>query len=92
MGCSSNLISVKARYEILAKKLRGFFGDQIEIKFVNIFSDWAKENYQDIWTRIVMGTLTAPIITVENEPVVDGNITVQPVTDKLLELSLKKLR
>ena len=72
--------------------MRGYFADQIEINFINIFSDWAKENYSDIWTRIVMGTLTAPITTVDNELVVDANIAVQPVVDKLLELSLKKLR
>jgi|OM-RGC.v1.031859478 disulfide oxidoreductase YuzD len=92
LGCSANLISVKARYEILAKKLRGFFGDQIEIKFVNIFNDWAKENYPEIWTRIAVGTLIAPVIVVDNEPVVNANIAVQPVVDKLIELSLKKLR
>ncbi|MFZ3062793.1 MAG: hypothetical protein WA148_03495 [Actinomycetota bacterium] len=72
-------------------ELKKSFGDQVEVRYIDIFMSSEIDSYPDVITAVMAGQAPLPITCIDGEPKIAGGISLPMVLKELESLGLKPL-
>lgn len=70
-------------------ELKKSFGDQIEVRYIDIFMSSEIESYPEVLSAVMAGQAPLPITCVNGEPKIAGGISIPMILKELESLGLK---
>ncbi len=73
----------------LASILKQKYGDQVEVKFIDIFLSPEIDAYKEILFLALTGQVQLPIVTINDQVRLSGNLSMTSILDELESIGLK---